>query len=127
LRVVCSPMKGNWSGRVTLNIVMESMFLLLVENKEFLYILILSVFLGIEVIGKVPQVLHTPLMSGSNALSGVVVLGCLLLLGKATDANVWVRILAWLALVLATINVVGGFAVTNRMLEMFKGKKKNHG
>ncbi len=120
-------MKGNWSGRVTLNIVMESMFLLLVENKEFLYILILSVFLGIEVIGKVPQVLHTPLMSGSNALSGVVVLGCLLLLGKASDANVWVRILAWLALVLATINVVGGFAVTNRMLEMFKGKKKNHG
>jgi NAD(P) transhydrogenase subunit alpha len=51
----------------------------------------------------------------------------MLLLGKATDANVWVRILAWLALVLATINVVGGFAVTNRMLEMFKGKKKNHG
>lgn len=127
MRVVCSPMKGNWSGRVTLNIVMENLYFLLVENKEFLYILILSVFLGIEVIGKVPQVLHTPLMSGSNALSGVVVLGCLLLLGKASDANVWVRILAWLALVLATINVVGGFAVTNRMLEMFKGKKKNHG
>ena len=127
MRVVCSPMKGNWSGRVTLNIVMENLYFLLVENKEFLYILILSVFLGIEVIGKVPQVLHTPLMSGSNALSGVVVLGCLLLLGKASDANVWVRILAWLALVLATINVVGGFAVTNRMLEMFKGKKKDHG
>lgn len=103
---------------------MDTFFELFAQNKDILYILILSVFLGIEVIGKVPQVLHTPLMSGSNALSGVVILGCILLLGDTSPDDIWVLILGWLALVLATINVVGGFAVTNRMLEMFKGKKK---
>jgi len=106
---------------------MDTFFQLFAQNKEILYILILSVFLGIEVIGKVPQVLHTPLMSGSNALSGVVILGCLLLLGQTTSDDISVLILGWLALVLATINVVGGFAVTNRMLEMFKSKKKDNG
>ncbi|MBM3918706.1 MAG: NAD(P) transhydrogenase subunit alpha [Sphingomonadales bacterium] len=106
---------------------MDTFFQLFDQNKEILYILILSVFLGIEVIGKVPQVLHTPLMSGSNALSGVVILGCLLLLGQTTSDDISVLILGWLALVLATINVVGGFAVTNRMLEMFKSKKKDNG
>jgi NAD(P) transhydrogenase subunit alpha len=66
-------------------------------------------------------------MSGSNALSGVVVLGCLLLLGDTNPDQIFVLVLGWMALVLATVNVVGGFAVTNRMLEMFKGKKKNNG
>ena len=106
---------------------MDIFFDLFAQNKEILYILILSVFLGIEVIGKVPQVLHTPLMSGSNALSGVVVLGCLLLLGDTNPDQTFVLVLGWMALDLATVNVVGGFAVTNRMLEMFKGKKKNNG
>ncbi len=88
-----------------------------------LYLLILAVFLGIEVIGRVPQVLHTPLMSGSNALSGVVVIGSILMLGKAGDAHWSVLVLACLSLVLATVNVVGGFAVTARMLNMFRKKK----
>jgi len=106
---------------------MDIFFDLFAQNKEIFYILILSVFLGIEVIGKVPQVLHTPLMSGSNALSGVVVLGCLLFLGHTNPDEFGVLILGWVALVGATINVVGGFAVTNRMLEMFKSKKKDNG
>ncbi|MBM3936960.1 MAG: NAD(P) transhydrogenase subunit alpha [Sphingomonadales bacterium] len=88
-----------------------------------LYLLILAVFLGIEVIGRVPQVLHTPLMSGSNALSGVVVIGSILMVGRAEDAPWPVLVLACLSLVLATINVVGGFAVTARMLNMFRKKK----
>ncbi|MBM3913077.1 MAG: NAD(P) transhydrogenase subunit alpha [Sphingomonadales bacterium] len=88
-----------------------------------LYLLILAVFLGIEVIGRVPQVLHTPLMSGSNALSGVVVIGSILMVGRAEDAHWSVLVLASLALVLATVNVVGGFAVTARMLNMFRKKK----
>ncbi|MFM8512877.1 MAG: NAD(P) transhydrogenase subunit alpha [Bacteroidota bacterium] len=88
-----------------------------------LYLLILAVFLGIEVIGRVPQVLHTPLMSGSNALSGVVVIGSILMVGRAEDAHWSVLALASLSLVLATVNVVGGFAVTARMLNMFRKKK----
>jgi NAD(P) transhydrogenase subunit alpha len=88
-----------------------------------LYLLILAIFLGIEVIGRVPQVLHTPLMSGSNALSGVVVIGSMLTLGYADDAPWPVMLLACVSLVLATINVVGGFAVTARMLNMFRKKK----
>lgn len=88
-----------------------------------LYLLILAVFLGIEVIGRVPQVLHTPLMSGSNALSGVVVIGSILMVGRAENAPWPVLLLSSLSLVLATINVVGGFAVTARMLNMFRKKK----
>lgn len=88
-----------------------------------LYLLLLAVFLGIEVIGRVPQVLHTPLMSGSNALSGVVVVGSILLVGKAEQAPWPVLVLGCLSLVLATVNVVGGFAVTGRMLNMFRKKK----
>jgi NAD(P) transhydrogenase subunit alpha len=88
-----------------------------------LYLLILAVFLGIEVIGRVPQVLHTPLMSGSNALSGVVVIGSILMVGRVENAPWPVLVMASLSLVLATINVVGGFAVTARMLNMFRKKK----
>jgi NAD(P) transhydrogenase subunit alpha len=86
-------------------------------------LLILAVFLGIEVIGRVPQVLHTPLMSGSNALSGVVVIGSILMVGRVENAPWPVLVMASLSLVLATINVVGGFAVTARMLNMFRKKK----
>jgi H+-translocating NAD(P) transhydrogenase subunit alpha len=84
-------------------------------------VLLLSVFLGFELITKVPPTLHTPLMSGSNAISGITVVGALLVAGAA--ANGWlVSILAALAVAMATINVVGGFAVTHRMLSMFRRK-----
>jgi NAD(P) transhydrogenase subunit alpha len=86
-----------------------------------LTIFILSVFVGIEVVSKVSAILHTPLMSGANAIHGVVLVGAILVTGKATD-NVQLY-LGLLAIVLATINMVGGFVVTDRMLEMFKPKK----
>ena len=86
-----------------------------------LTIFILSVFVGIEVVSKVSAVLHTPLMSGANAFHGVVLVGAILVTGKAEGALELTLGLA--AVVLATINMVGGFVVTDRMLEMFKPKK----
>ena len=91
---------------------------------EIIYIVILSIFLGIEVIGRVPSVLHTPLMSGANAIHGVVVIGAIIVMGKAESDNYLALILGFLAVILGTLNVVGGFVVTDRMLEMFKSKKK---
>ena len=90
---------------------------------EIIYIVILSVFLGIEIIGRVPSVLHTPLMSGANAIHGVVVIGAIIVMGKAQTDNYFAIVLGFLAVVLGTLNVVGGFVVTDRMLEMFKKKK----
>jgi H+-translocating NAD(P) transhydrogenase subunit alpha len=90
---------------------------------QLVYIVILSVFLGIEVIGRVPSVLHTPLMSGANAIHGVVIIGAIIVMGKAESDNYVALILGFLAVILGTLNVVGGFVVTDRMLEMFKGKK----
>lgn len=87
-------------------------------------IVILSVFLGIEIIGRVPSVLHTPLMSGANAIHGVVVIGAIIIMGEAEQDNYLALALGFLAVVLGTLNVVGGFVVTDRMLEMFKKKKK---
>ena len=92
-------------------------------NQQYIYIVILMIFLGIEVIGRVPSVLHTPLMSGANAIHGVVVIGAIIVMGKAESNNYIALILGFLAVVLGTLNVVGGFVVTNRMLQMFKGKK----
>jgi NAD(P) transhydrogenase subunit alpha len=86
-----------------------------------LTIFILSIFVGIEVVSKVSAILHTPLMSGANAIHGVVLVGAILVTGKATD-NLQLY-LGLVAIVLATINMVGGFVVTDRMLEMFKPKK----
>lgn len=86
-----------------------------------LTIFILSIFVGVEVVSKVSAILHTPLMSGANAIHGVVLIGAILVTGKATD-DVQLY-LGLLAIVLATINMVGGFVVTDRMLEMFKPKK----
>lgn len=86
-----------------------------------LTIFILSIFVGIEVVSKVSAILHTPLMSGANAIHGVVLVGAILVTGKATD-NIQLY-LGLVAIVLATINMVGGFVVTDRMLEMFKPKK----
>ena len=86
-----------------------------------LTIFILSIFVGIEVVSKVSAILHTPFMSGANAIHGVVLVGAILVTGKATD-NVQLY-LGLVAIVLASINMVGGFVVTDRMLEMFKPKK----
>jgi NAD(P) transhydrogenase subunit alpha len=91
-------------------------------NIEMVYIVILSVILGIEVIESVPAVLHTPLMSGANAIHGVVVVGAIIVMGTASPDNYIALILGFLAVVLGTVNVVGGFVVTDRMLEMFKKK-----
>ena len=85
------------------------------------FVFVLAMFLGVELIRKVPSQLHTPLMSGSNAISGITIVGALLALGHA-DSGVAVSVLAGLAVALATINVVGGYLVTDRMLEMFKSK-----
>jgi H+-translocating NAD(P) transhydrogenase subunit alpha len=92
-------------------------------NQQIIYIVILMVFLGIEVIGRVPSVLHTPLMSGANAIHGVVIIGAIIVMGKAASDNYVAMVLGFLAVVLGTLNVVGGFVVTDRMLEMFKKKK----
>jgi NAD(P) transhydrogenase subunit alpha len=89
-----------------------------------LAILVLAGFVGFAVISKVPNTLHTPLMSGTNAIHGIVVLGALIVLGELPgDANWGVRIIAFVALIFGTINVIGGFLVTDRMLGMFKGRK----
>ena len=92
-------------------------------NLELIYIIILIIFIGVEVIKHIPAVLHTPLMSGANALSGVVIVGAILVMLHADPENYLALGLGFLAVVLGIINVVGGFAVTNRMLEMFKKKK----
>jgi NAD(P) transhydrogenase subunit alpha len=81
------------------------------------------IFLGVEVIGRVPSVLHTPLMSGANAIHGVVIIGAIIVMGKAESNNYLALILGFLAVIVGTLNVVGGFVVTNRMLEMFRGKR----
>lgn len=102
---------------------MEHILKFISTNQQIIYIVILMVFVGIEVIGRVPSVLHTPLMSGANAIHGVVVIGAIIVMGKAETDNYTALILGFLAVVLGTINVVGGFVVTDRMLEMFKKKK----
>src|SRR5882672_9535530 len=102
---------------------MESILQRISENQQIIYIVVLMIFVGIEVIGRVPSVLHTPLMSGANAIHGVVVIGAIIITGKAESDNYLALILGFLAVVLGTLNVVGGFVVTDRMLEMFKKKK----
>ncbi|MFN4893318.1 MAG: NAD(P) transhydrogenase subunit alpha [Bacteroidota bacterium] len=92
-------------------------------NQSIIYIVILMIFVGIEVIGRVPAVLHTPLMSGANAIHGVVIIGAIIVMGQAPADNYLALVLGFLAVVLGTVNVVGGFVVTDRMLEMFKKKK----
>ena len=95
----------------------------LAANEQIIFIVILMIFVGIEIIGRVPSVLHTPLMSGANAIHGVVIIGAIIVMGKADADNYPALILGFLAVVLGTLNVVGGFVVTDRMLEMFKKKK----
>ncbi|MBK9107881.1 MAG: NAD(P) transhydrogenase subunit alpha [Saprospiraceae bacterium] len=91
------------------------------ENIEMIYMIILMIFVGIELISHVPSVLHTPLMSGANAIHGVVIIGAIIVMGQAEETLH--LILGFIAVVLGTLNVVGGFVVTDRMLEMFKKKK----
>ena len=87
-------------------------------------VFVLALFIGFEIITKIPPTLHTPLMSGSNAISGITLVGALLLAGATHDTLPYLAwILGFFAVILATINVVGGFLVTNRMLEMFRGRK----
>jgi H+-translocating NAD(P) transhydrogenase subunit alpha len=94
------------------------------QHQEMIYIVILMIFVGIEVIEKVPSVLHTPLMSGANAIHGVVIIGAIIVMGKAETDNYLALALGFIAVILGTLNVVGGFVVTDRMLEMFKAKPK---
>ena len=100
---------------------MENILDFFLKNREAIFLVILSVFLGIEVISHVPAILHTPLMSGANAIHGVVIIGAIIVMGHAATTSS--MILGFLAVVLGTLNVVGGFVVTDRMLEMFKKKK----
>jgi NAD(P) transhydrogenase subunit alpha len=100
---------------------MENIFQFFFVNREAIFIVVLSIFLGIEVISHVPAVLHTPLMSGANAIHGVVIIGAIIVMGHADTTGS--MIIGFLAVVLGTLNVVGGFVVTDRMLEMFKKKK----
>jgi len=93
------------------------------QNIEMVYIVILSIFVGVEVIGNVPSVLHTPLMSGANAIHGVVIVGAIIVMLNSSPDNSLALGLGSLAVFLGTLNVVGGFVVTDRMLEMFKKKK----
>jgi NAD(P) transhydrogenase subunit alpha len=86
-----------------------------------LTVVVLSVFVGFEVVSKVTSKLHTPLMSGANAIHGIILVGAILVAGQATDP--WLLTIALIAVVLATANLVGGFVVTDRMLEMFGGHK----
>ena len=102
---------------------MEQLFNWIASHQEMIYIVILMIFVGIEVIGRVPSVLHTPLMSGANAIHGVVIIGAIIVMGQAASDDVPALVLGFLAVILGTLNVVGGFVVTDRMLEMFNKKK----
>jgi NAD(P) transhydrogenase subunit alpha len=103
---------------------MQDLITFIGENMSMIYIVILSIFVGVEVIGKVPSVLHTPLMSGANAIHGVVIIGSIIVMLNTEADNILLLSLGFVAVVLGTLNVVGGFVVTDRMLEMFKKKPK---
>lgn len=91
------------------------------DGMSLLTITVLAVFVGFEVVSKVSSTLHTPLMSGANAIHGIILVGAIIVAGQAEDP--WVLAVALLAVVLATANLVGGFVVTDRMLHMFRTKK----
>ncbi|HPT20938.1 MAG TPA: NAD(P) transhydrogenase subunit alpha [Bacteroidales bacterium] len=100
---------------------MEKFLEFFLMHREAIFIVILSIFLGVEVISHVPAILHTPLMSGANAIHGVIIIGAIIVLGHSETTVT--EILGFFAVVLGTLNVVGGFVVTDRMLEMFRKKK----
>lgn len=102
---------------------MDQIIEFITNNLQIVYIIILATFVGVELIKSIPAVLHTPLMSGANALSGVVIVGAILVMLHSDPTDYLALALGFVAVVLGILNVVGGFAVTNRMLEMFKKKK----
>lgn len=102
---------------------MEVITTFLSEHINLIYFIVLSVFVGVEVIGHVPTVIHTPLMSGANAIHGVVIVGAIYVMLHLQPDDIAGMIVGFLAVLLGTLNVVGGFVVTDRMLEMFKKKK----
>lgn len=102
---------------------MDTLIHFISDYQSLIFIIILSIFLGIEVISAVPSVLHTPLMSGANAIHGVVIIGAIIVMGEVQPGNYFALVLGFLSVILGTLNVVGGFVVTDRMLEMFKKKK----
>jgi NAD(P) transhydrogenase subunit alpha len=115
VRTFGAAARGCFEGRIAM-----SHGLLLVFEVT---ILVLAIFLGFEVISKVPTLLHTPLMSGTNAIHGIVIVGAMLVMGAGgKDTLTWV--IGFIAVVLASANVVGGFVVTDRMLEMFKRRRR---
>jgi len=93
------------------------------ENLLAIYVLAFAIILGFEIISKVPSVLHTPLMSGANAISGIVIIGAILLIRSSSADDYPALILGTIGIILGILNVIGGFVVTDRMLEMFKKKK----
>jgi NAD(P) transhydrogenase subunit alpha len=101
---------------------MDAIFNFIGENISMIYLVILMVFVGIELIGHVPSVLHTPLMSGANAIHGVVLIGAIYVLGHAKEDDVFSLVVGFIGVIVGTLNVIGGFVVTDRMLEMFKKK-----
>lgn len=103
---------------------MENLLQSISENLIMIYLLVFTVILGFELISKVPTVLHTPLMSGANAISGIVLIGAILLLRSTAPDDYFKLTMGALAIILAAINIVGGFGVTDRMLSMFNKKKK---
>ena len=102
---------------------MEGFFQFFIDNVLLIYLLAFTIVLGFEIIAKVPTVLHTPLMSGANAISGVVIVGAILLVREAQPDDYLTLVLCFIGVVLGMINAAGGFVVTDRMLEMFKKKK----
>ena len=103
---------------------METLLQFFNEQLTMTYLLIFTIILGFEIISKVPTILHTPLMSGAIAISGVVIIGALLLIRQAETDDYFTLAIGSIGIILGMINVVGGFAVTDRMLEMFKKKEK---
>ena len=104
---------------------MEQLLKFFFENRDAIFIIVLSIFLGFEVIKNVPSILHTPLMSGANAISGISIIGGIILTGHADISKISMElILGILAVLFGAINVFGGFVVTDRMLAMFKKRKK---
>jgi NAD(P) transhydrogenase subunit alpha len=103
---------------------MEILLEYLGDNMEMIYFLVLAILLGVEVISNVPAILHTPLMSGANAIHGVVVVGAIIVMLQASPDNYLALSVGFLAVIVGMLNVIGGFVVTDRMLEMFKKKPK---
>ncbi len=103
---------------------MNSIIEFIGQNISYIYLIILMVFVGIELISHVPSVLHTPLMSGANAIHGVVLIGAIIVLGHSAPDDYFSLIVGFVGVLVGTLNVIGGFVVTDRMLEMFKKKPK---